>query len=673
MKIRVKLILGFLLIIILSVGSIGGLSYYIASETVKSTTLDVLESSNSGLITEIELRMDKVESVIEGSIKLPSVNKVFKSDGSVDNSRIKAAEVELNNYMEIFDGEVEDIIMADKSGKILVSAVGDDVVGADISDRDYFAQAKDGHVNWSPAITSRGSGNVISALAVPVKRNGSFAGLMIVPVRLSTLTEGFDDIRFGETGYIYITDQNGLIIYHAVGKDNEMTTNLAEHESAEIRAMAAKMISGASSHDIYTFKGKTKLNLYAPVGEFWTLSVNMPIAEFMAPVYAIAKVIVISALVLFVIVLIIGILFANSVTKPIDRMKALMKKAENGDLTVHAEVKENEKSKNEVVQALQSFKHMVLGFNEIVRQILDMAESVSQSSEELAMASDEAGQSASEVAVKMESLTLDSQTQLTQVDDTKNNVFDLIDNLHETNSTLQQVASEIIDVEQVASSGKVVISEAIGQMLKIDELSNQTVEVIESLKERSVAINTITAVISDISDQTNLLALNASIEAARAGEHGRGFAVVADEVKKLAQETQTSVEEIAQLIRLLNEGIDSVATSIKNSSREIHEGKNVVESSGGKFAQIDGSISSMTSQVNSMSSNVNQLAELGMSVTEKVASVTEVTKHVSETCEGVSAASEEQSANAQEISAASEELAKLAETLLEAGSKFKVK
>lgn len=147
--------------------------------------------------------------------------------------------------------------------------------------------------------------------------------------------------------------------------------------------------------------------------------------------------------------------------------------------------------------------------------------------------------------------------------------------IHETSATVKQVAqsrnetsSAATDASQNAARGQKAMTDTIGQIKQLSSEVENASAVIQKLEKYSEDIGSILVVIKGIAEQTNLLALNASIEAARAGEQGRGFAVVADEIRDLAGKTQSSTNEINQMIEKLQSGSSQRSCPDHQSSRD---------------------------------------------------------------------------------------------------------
>ncbi|WP_019994774.1 HAMP domain-containing methyl-accepting chemotaxis protein [Aureimonas ureilytica] len=105
--------------------------------------------------------------------------------------------------------------------------------------------------------------------------------------------------------------------------------------------------------------------------------------------------------------------------------------------------------------------------------------------------------------------------------------------MEEMSATIRQTADNARQTEQVAS-----------QTSAHAERSEKAVaDSLVAMREIASKIGEV----GEIARQTDLLALNAAIEAARAGQHGKGFAVVASEVRKLAERSQRTAAEIADL------------------------------------------------------------------------------------------------------------------------------
>ena len=90
----------------------------------------------------------------------------------------------------------------------------------------------------------------------------------------------------------------------------------------------------------------------------------------------------------------------------------------------------------------------------------------------------------------------------------------------------------------------------------------------EQLQQRSKEISTILSIMTDISGKIHVLSINASIVSVRAGEHGLGFAVVAKEIRKLAEETERSLSEIAGLVEDIQGRIGQVTKDAESAQSE---------------------------------------------------------------------------------------------------------
>lgn len=142
--------------------------------------------------------------------------------------------------------------------------------------------------------------------------------------------------------------------------------------------------------------------------------------------------------------------------------------------------------------------------------------------------------------------------------------------MSETSSRAHQVLSETEHTEKMSRQLMALTTtngEQIEQMERefVRSVTNvdASLERINSLKEGSAEIVTMTRGIEQIANQTNLLALNASIEAARAGEHGKGFAVVATEVRTLAENAKQLSSQINGLIHENETNIAALLTQME--------------------------------------------------------------------------------------------------------------
>lgn len=425
-----------------------------------------------------------------------------------------------------------------------------------------------------------------------------------------------------------------------------------------------------------------------------------------------------------IVAIILAWLFALTISHPILKLKEVMEKAENGDLTTEIDIK----SRDELGILAGSFNKMIANIRETIREMITASERLAASAqdfssnadhlarsnqevnnaiEEVAKGNSEQTQDITEVVTLMDklnqainSIAEGAERQAENVNRTSANIGQMALGVEEVASSAQSAAHTAQETAAVANHGGNAVEQVISGMENIKSKVFEAADKIKELGEQSVQIGEIIQVIDDIAEQTNLLALNAAIEAARAGEHGKGFAVVADEVRKLAEKSSKATKEIAELILNIQRGTEKAVLAMQEGTSEVEAGAGLAVNAGDalgrilenvgrtndeiqKISEAAATISHQSAEVVAAIDDVAQVTEGNNIATREMAHSSEEAqksiKHIAKIAESSAAAAQEVTASSQQmfstseiIAGSSKEVAEMADGLKKIGAKFKV-
>lgn len=259
---------------------------------------------------------------------------------------------------------------------------------------------------------------------------------------------------------------------------------------------------------------------------------------------------------LFVGILILGVIFARSITRPLAVVVERAQSIADGDLT---QPKLPSGSEDETGRLARVFNSMSDSLATMARQMREMTGSVNAAVAQILAATQQQAASTAEQSAAV----------------------------HETTATMEEIAhsgAQIADrARQVAASAEATstasqaglgaVRGVLSSMGNIQEQAGAVAENIVDLSARTQAVGEIIASVNEIAEQSNLLALNAAIEAAAAGEHGRSFAVVASEMKNLAQQSKQATVQVRSILGEIQKGINTSVMLTEEAVKRVDAGR----------------------------------------------------------------------------------------------------
>ncbi len=583
MNIKTKIILGFttaLVIIGLVLFTIVSINTYhssfdannesIASQLTQvntSITLFIEESKMNVSFLAQQPDVQHIDEIKTTFVTTTSKQPAVTVPGDLRGEKIVGEFKRMSNthpsYVEVFIGSIK--------GNFVTSATDSNMpAGYDPRKRPWYTVAiQNGNkASLSKAYLST-TGEAVASVTHPTARDGETVGVVGVDISLKNLTDITENIKLGETGYVILVQDDGVVLADPKNPDNNFK-NVSDLDSAY-----SEMFSiGSGELDVDLNNTEMLGVVYTSPELGWKIFGVMERAEAMAPVYENLWAFSIAIILcLGVVIVAIWLYIEKMLVTPIRAIVKFLNRAAKGDYTHRVDIER----KDEIGTMVEALNTMASKLVHVVQQVIDGSSKVAAGSEELSATSEALAQGATEQASSLEEVS---------------------SSMEEMASNISQNAKNAHDTEALA--GKTSVSTEEGGAAVA-----QTVTAMKQIAEKI-------SIIEEIARQTNLLALNAAIEAARAGEHGKGFAVVAAEVRKLAERSGNAAAEISELSSSSVEVAEKAGTMLADIVPDIK-----------RTAELIQEISMASNEQNTGADQINQALQQLDNVVQQNASASE--------------------------------------------------
>lgn len=667
-NIRTRIIVGIAICSILTAVIIGFVCVKNAKDSAGTDAAEMLRLNSSLAAKELNATISRVEQSVNtlSDMVLREFDfEEFKNDMSYADTYTEEIAANIENFALHTDGAITAYIRYNPeysnptSGLFLTrNSLDEPFDSITPTDFSMYDESDDAHVGWyyipvrngapmwmSPYLNENINVYMISFVVPIYAEDGTSIGIIGMDIDFSQFTDMVDGIELFDTGYGFLTDEQGSIYYH---KELDMGQKISELDSS--LANIGDFLADSSNQGVkkaYTYKDVGRELAYYDLANGMKLIVTAPDDKIFAASNMIQMVILGTGLLAIIISTLVGVFISNGISRPIKQMTNIISDTAKLDFSSTSNSDELQQRKDEIgvmareIQEMRTvLRDMIANIHQVEATIISNVDNLNVIMQENNNRSKDNSAATEEISAGMKEASSNTASIVESIDEVKRNSQNIYQLAQHGENDSEQILKRAQEMESVSRESSDKIDSIFGEM------KQKTENAIEQSK--AVArINELTGDIKNISSQTNLLALNASIEAARAGEAGRGFSVVAKEIGTLADQTVQTVDSIDLIVGEVNEAVANMTecmtavmrfleqtvlgdyTLFKESGGRYHEDADafihVMRQVKGAVEELDQYIVRIASSVEDINQTVQNSADGIYAIAEKSTEVVDTT------------------------------------------------
>lgn len=231
----------------------------------------------------------------------------------------------------------------------------------------YYIPVRNGRATWMAPYINQNLGVQMISYVIPIIRDNKTVGIVGMDIDYGVIERVVKDTRVYESGYAFLADENGTIMYHREYAVGTPMNTLDDSLFPVIYALRNK--SSGSVLVSYKWKGADKAMAFRTLRSGMRFSVTAPMSEINKARNSLTFQIIVALLIISLLATALTIIFSRRLVRPLKELNEAAKKIAGGDLSVTI----THQTEDEVGTLAESFRKTVEHLQQYIQYINGLA------------------------------------------------------------------------------------------------------------------------------------------------------------------------------------------------------------------------------------------------------------------------------------------------------------